>query len=334
MVKDRLPVLFYKPSYTLIAPLLEKEFPQLDAFTMDNDGAIYHHGKQIDSTQADPEIAWASHRLTVSPILMRFLDWVTQSKTVRWIQTPSAGTDNPIFAKLIAQGIQVTRSDEAGVGIAEFIMARVMEAFHNPHRLAALQANRDWQKIDFREISGTTWLVLGFGNIGTSVGRRARAFGARVIGVRRNANPSDAADLVITPDEVKTYLNQADVVVSTLPGSSETEGLINESFLKLMKKDSVFVNIGRGSVVDEEALLRALDRDTPAFAALDVFRTEPLPPESPFWRHPKVRVSAHFSIGLEGAAKRGQDMFIRNLRRYIAKQPLELLVDAKLLDRK
>jgi phosphoglycerate dehydrogenase-like enzyme len=323
----------YAPSYERLAPRLVREFPGIGVFTMDESGKIKKEGKEVDLADMTAEISWASHPVVHSPMRDEFVHVVLNAPHMKWIQTPAAGTDDAVFRHFFARGLRVTRSDESGIAIAEFIMARVMEVFHPVFERAAAQARGDWMKFDFREIHGTTWLIMGFGNIGSRVGERARAFGARVIGMRRHPGSSPHADLMIAPEEVLSHLPEIDVVVSTLPGKSDTTGFINEAFLSRMKENSVLVNIGRGVVVDEEALLKALDRGTPSMAVLDVFRTEPLPAGSPFWKHPRVRLTAHVANGLTATAARAGALFLRNLRRYLDKQPLELEITPEQMDR-
>jgi phosphoglycerate dehydrogenase-like enzyme len=169
-------------------------------------------------------------------------------------------------------------------------------------------------------------LIIGLGNIGQEVAGRASGFGCHVIGVRRKSTGQEPASEVITPDRMRAALPGADVVVLAAALNTETEHLVDGAFLEAMKPGSVLVNIGRGSLVDEEALLKSLDRGIPAYAVLDVFETEPLPPESPFWSHPRVRVTAHSSANSPQKRLRGDAVFLENLKRYIEKRPLHFEV--------
>jgi phosphoglycerate dehydrogenase-like enzyme len=173
-----------------------------------------------------------------------------------------------------------------------------------------------------REVMGTRWLVIGFGAIGAGVGRIARAFGAHVTGVRRTQRDDPDADAIASLADVPSLLPQADVVVLTCPLTAETRNLAGAEFFARMKRGSVLVNIGRGGLVDEEALLSALPREAPAHAVLDVFQTEPLPAESPFWDHPQVFVTPHNSGVTDGQAARIDAAFVENLGRYVRGEPL------------
>ena len=169
---------------------------------------------------------------------------------------------------------------------------------------------------------GTHWVVIGFGAIGAGVGRIARGFGARVTGVRRSQASDAQADAIAALGDLPRLLPDADVVVLTCPLTPQTRNLADAGFLAAMKPGSVLVNIGRGGLVDEDALLAALDRGIPEHAVLDVFQTEPLPPESPFWSHPRVFVTPHNSGVTDGQAARIDAAFVENLGRYVRGEPL------------
>jgi phosphoglycerate dehydrogenase-like enzyme len=166
------------------------------------------------------------------------------------------------------------------------------------------------------------WLIVGFGAIGQAVAERARGFGAEVTGVRRSGGGHPLADHMGTLSEVKSSLADVDVVVLAAPLNDATRGLAGEGFFAAMKPGSMLVNVGRGDLVDEAALLAALERGAPEFAALDVFHDEPLPADSPFWDHPRVALSPHASSFGDGQAARNDAIFIENLRRRLAGDPL------------
>jgi phosphoglycerate dehydrogenase-like enzyme len=172
-------------------------------------------------------------------------------------------------------------------------------------------------------------VVLGFGAIGQGVGRRARAFGAHVTGVRRRPGPDPDADRVATPSQFLDVLPEADVVVLCCPLTAETRHVAGADAFARMKAGSVLVNVGRGGLVDEPALLAALDRGVPAHAVLDVFETEPLPPDSRFWSHPSVTLTAHASGMSAGNPVRNDALFVENLRRYLVGEALENEADPK-----
>ena len=174
---------------------------------------------------------------------------------------------------------------------------------------------------------GTTWLVVGLGAIGTAVATRAAVFGARVVGVRRHPTGEEPVDALLAPTDPLDAVPTADVVVLAAPATAATERLVDARFLAAMRPGSVLVNVARGSLVDEAALLAALDRGVPKAAILDVFATEPLPADSPFWEHPRVVATPHSSSGGAGRHDRAAALFVENLGRYRRGEPLLHEVD-------
>jgi phosphoglycerate dehydrogenase-like enzyme len=169
---------------------------------------------------------------------------------------------------------------------------------------------------------GSRWLIVGYGAIGEAVAQRAKGFGAHVTGVRRSAPASFIADAMATPAQLPQLLPESDVVVLTMPKTAETENTVDAKFFAAMKPGSVLVNVGRGAVVDDDALRAALDSGKPERAILDVFRQEPLPADSWFWDHPRVTMTPHNSAASSGIVARGDALFIDNLNRYLAGQPM------------
>jgi phosphoglycerate dehydrogenase-like enzyme len=223
---------------------------------------------------------------------------------------------------VLAKGIRLSNSDAQAVPIAEYVVANAFAELHPIAAHRAAQAERKWKTIPFREISQTSWLIIGYGHIGEEIARRVKPFGARVAGVRRRPKPSEHADQMATLADVPSLLPQADVVVLSCALNDQTRDLADDKFFAAMKQHSILINIARGGVVVEDALLSALARNAPRVAVLDVFRQEPLPDTSPFWAHPQVRVTAHTSAAGSGTIPRGDKLFMNNLKRYAAGEPL------------
>jgi phosphoglycerate dehydrogenase-like enzyme len=198
----------------------------------------------------------------------------------------------------------------------------VLEHYQQRDRWRESAARASWEPSSFRELYGTTWLVVGLGALGSAVAVRARAFGVQVVGVRRRPSGDEPVSRVITPAEVHEAVGEADVVVLAAPATTETRHLVDARFLAAMRPRSVLVNVARGSLVDEEALLAALDRGVPEAALLDVTGTEPLPSDSPLWNHPGVIVTPHSAGRGEGRYARAADLFVDNLDRYRRGLPL------------
>lgn len=298
--------------------------PGVEPLIMDKDGRLRTAaGDAVERDAADPEVAWGTSDLFAEGAPMRpFLGLIRRAPSLRWFQSPAAGYDDPIYRDLAGRGVRITNAHVNGIPIAEFVMRAVLDHFQQAHLWRDAEQRVSWTTHDWREVSGTTWLVIGLGSIGGRVAHRARAFGATVIGCRQRPHVSDPTDRTVTLDELPLVVPEADVVVLCVPASARTIGLVDAEFLARMKAGSLLVNVGRGSLIDEDALLRSLDSGVPEAAILDVFATEPLPPDHPFWKHPAVTVTAHNAAGGTGRYARQADLFGENLGRYMAKEPL------------
>jgi phosphoglycerate dehydrogenase-like enzyme len=205
----------------------------------------------------------------------------------------------------------------------------VLDHFRRGSGRRAAQAGHEWARLPYREIGRMRWLIIGFGAIGQAVAVRAAAFGAHITGVRRTLGPHPLANAMVTPEQERAQLPEADVVVLLVPLSPATAGMVDADFLAAMKPGSMLVNVGRGDLVDEPALLAALDAGKPEHALLDVFHDEPLPADSPFWDHPRVTLTGHASSIGDGLGPRGEELFLDNLDRYLTGQPLLNEADPK-----
>ncbi|HEY8523747.1 MAG TPA: D-2-hydroxyacid dehydrogenase [Acidimicrobiales bacterium] len=287
-------------------------------------GVAVGNGAATDALVAlgGPEIAWLSTDSFYSGVFRPMARTLRSSERLAWVQSAAAGTDAGVFRDLLARGVRITTAHVTAIPIAEYVLGAVLRHYQRPEAWEEAARAHEWRHHDFREVHGTTWLVVGLGAIGTEVATRARAFGARVLGVRRTPTGDEPVDAVYTPDRWREALPAADVVVLAAPATSETHHLIDRTALAAMRAGSVLVNVARGSLVDEDALLAALDRGRPAHAVLDVVATEPLPADSPLWDHPAVTLTAHSAGGGLGRDGRAADVFTDNLGRYLAGEPL------------
>ena len=275
--------------------------PGVEWLTMDADGSLRDgYGQAVAWDDAEPEIAWGTSDLfREGAPLGSFFRLLSQLGALRWFQSPAAGHDAPVFAELVSRGVRVTNAHVNSLPIAEFVLRAVLDEFQGAGTWRQQAAGRTWRIHDWREVSGSAWLVVGLGGIGSAV-----AVGARVIGCWRHPSVGDPTDLTVTPDRLGDVIGQADVVVLAAPATPDTVDLVDAAFLARMKEHSVLVNVARGALVDEDALLAALDRGRPAAAVLDVFGIEPLPNDHPFWSHPSVRVTPHNAAGGVGRLER------------------------------
>jgi phosphoglycerate dehydrogenase-like enzyme len=313
--------LIYEPSFRRLADRFPSH-PDLELLLMSPEGVISRDGAPLTPEEARPEIGWTNLDLFGSSAIRAYVGALLKSTDLKWVQSAAAGFDDPMFARLVAKGARLTTNHSQAVGMSEYVLAGVLDHFQRGPERRAAQAERHWARLPFREIAGSHWLVIGFGAIGEATARKAKAFGARITGVRRSAGAHEAADAMATPDRIFELLGTADVVVLSPPLSPATADMVDAAFLAAMKPDAVLVNVGRGGLVDEPALLAALDAGRPGFAILDVFRTEPLEAESRFWTHPRVSLTGHASALGSGLAARGDTLFLDNLGRYLAGQPL------------
>lgn len=252
------------------------------------------------------------------PVVVTFgwsADWVTPD--LRWIQSVSAGTDQFPVDALRERGVTLTSATGIHeVQVAEHALGLLLAMTRGIAQAVANQQSRTWSLTTVTELSGMTLGVLGLGVIGEGVARRAAALGMRVIGTKRQpAAYAGVAERVLGPDGTLEVFREADAVVITLPGTAETEGIVGAEELAALA-GGWLVNVGRGSVIDNGALVDAMRAGTLAGAALDVFETEPLPPESPLWDLPGVVISPHLAGLSPRYGERLAALFARNLEAY------------------
>jgi phosphoglycerate dehydrogenase-like enzyme len=298
--------------------------PNIEWLIMEADGGLRaNNGTTVSLEEARPEIAWGTSDLFREGAPLRaFFGLIRQIPCLRWFQSPAAGYDSPVFSELVNRGVRVTNAHVNSIPIAEYVMRAVLDEFQQAEVWRRQASERSWTIHDWREVAGSTWLIVGLGGIGTEVAVRARAFGARVIGCRRNPTADDPTDLTVTPDRLHEVVSEADVIVLAAPATRATTDLVDAAFLAGLKQGCVLVNVARGALVNEDALLEGLANGRPAVAILDVFETEPLPRDHPFWTHPSIRITPHNAAGGVGRLKRQAELFSVNLDRYLSGVPL------------
>ena len=246
--------------------------------------------------------------------------------TLKWVQAASAGVDH--LVPWDTARVQVTNVS----GIHGELMTQYVLGVIFAHNLRLLQCQRDmarqhWQHFDGRVAAGRTLAIVGLGRIGQEIARAAKFFGLRVIGLKTRPEPIPHADAVWGIERLHEALRQADYVVIVVPKTPGTLKLIDARAIAALKPGAVFINVARGGVVDEPALLAALRERRIAFAAVDVFESEPLPPESPFWRQENMLVTPHSSSDVEGWHGLVAGIFAENLENWLAGRPLRNLTD-------
>jgi phosphoglycerate dehydrogenase-like enzyme len=264
-------------------------------------------------------------------------DVVRRCARLRWIQGTSAGAGEMLRRAGLDDAergrvLLTTASGAHADQLAEWAMLGLLAFTKGLPRLLADKAARRWDHYPVRELRGQHLAVVGLGHIGRRTAEYAKALGMRVTGVRRAAAAANGAadagvDALATVADLPRVLPECDAVVLALPGTPATEGLIGPDLLAALPAHAVVVNVGRGSVLDESALVEALREGRLAGAALDVFATEPLPADSPLWELPNVLLSPHTAALAADENARIVELFVENLRRYLDGRPLLNRVD-------
>jgi phosphoglycerate dehydrogenase-like enzyme len=266
---------------------------------------------------------------------------------LRWVQLHSAGLDHLLDSPLMDSDVAITTSSGIhATPIAEYVMASLLAhrwrvPFWTHCQREARWPSGRWGLYARPELRGSTLGILGYGSIGREVGRLGQAFGMRVLALRSSPrrrddgySPPDTGDpegtipeRIYTPAEMHRMLAECDYVVVSLPLTPHTRHLVGAAELQAMKQTAYLVNIARGGIVDEEALVRALEEGWIAGAGLDVFEQEPLPPDSPLWSLENTLLSPHVAGFTPRYDERAATLFAENLARYLAGQPLLNLVE-------
>ena len=309
----------------LLGGRLDAMAPDLELVLMDAEGRCSladQPGQALEPAEVRPDLVWLSTDTFERELLPSMFGVVLDpAASVRWIQTFNAGLDNPVWKMVMERGTRLCKSSAQAPVIAEYVMAHALSLIVPVDRQRELQADHSWERTPYRDVGLTRWVIVGFGPIGQELAARLAPFEVHLTVVRRSPE-APGADAVTTMDRLHELLPEADVVVLACASNDETRGMADEAFFAAMAPGSILINIGRGDLVDEDALRTALDRSRPATAVLDVTGVEPLPEDSWLWDHPAIRLSAHTSSAGAGTVARGTQLFLDNLRRFLADQPL------------
>jgi phosphoglycerate dehydrogenase-like enzyme len=263
-------------------------------------------------------------------------DIVERAPALTWLQLTSAGVDRLLNSPVVQSRVTVTTASGIhAVPISEYVIGAMLAFAKGLPRAFRAQQERVWRPFWPDELEAKTVGVLGVGAIGARVVELSKALAMRVLAMRRSVDRrmtgegarNPAVDEMLPPSGLNYLLGESDYVVVALPLTPESRGLIGEEELRAMKPNAVIVNIGRGAIIDEQALVRALKEGWIAGAALDVFQQEPLSGESELWGLDNVIVTPHVSGGTPRYMERAMALFCDNLRRYLADEPLRNVVD-------
>jgi phosphoglycerate dehydrogenase-like enzyme len=263
-------------------------------------------------------------------------DWRTLAPRLRWLQFPGAGVDSLATTGLLDANSGVIVTTAAGIHaetISEYVFGSMLMFNWNWPQMVRLQDDHVWARsvtwyhLAGHELAGQTLGIIGLGNIGRRIAQLGRAFGMSVLGTRRSINNPGArepdVDQPFLPEQLHELLSLSDYVVISVPLTRETEKLIGEAELRIMRRNTYLVNIARGRVIDEQALVRALREGWIAGAGLDVTEEEPLPSESPLYSMPNVILTPHISGNSVHYDARLAALFADNLKRYRSGQKLQ-----------
>ncbi len=317
VMKHRFP-LWNAPPW--VGTRLHQAFPSVEVIQRAS-----YEGIEAELAQAEAAVTWS-----LRPEQFRL------AAQLRWIHSTAAAVHQLMFPELIASDVVVTNARGVhGPVVAEHAMALLLALAKKLPQAVRFQALRQWAQDQLweqaprpRELRDSTLVLVGMGSIGREIAKCAAALGMRVLGVREHPErgPGEAHE-VYGPEQFEEALARADYLVLAAPVTASTRALMNRERLRRMKREACLVNVGRGPLVDEAALIEALSEKRIAGAALDVFEREPLPSDSPLWKMENVLITPHTAAVTEKLWERHYELIAENLRRYLAGEPLLGLVD-------
>jgi phosphoglycerate dehydrogenase-like enzyme len=278
------------------------------------------------SFDGDPgacEVLCFATGVTQNPGVMKGLARFVDAPALRWVQSPGAGVDNPFFTLLLKKGVRLTNASGIHAEpIAQYAAAYILHWERQVARHQAQQARAEWKVLYSDDLTAKTLGIVGYGGIGQATARIAKAIGMRVIATKRTPAEDPNVDELLGPDDLPKLLAASDYVLLCLPFSEATRHTISGPELAAMKESAVLINVARGGVVDEPALIEALQTRRIRGATLDVVSEEPLPASSPLWQLENCVLTPH-DAGYSplGDARLGE-LFLDNLGRYVRGEPL------------
>jgi phosphoglycerate dehydrogenase-like enzyme len=254
---------------------------------------------------------------------------------VQWIHTRAAGVEGILFPELAESSVTLTNGTGTfSASLGEFVLAAILHFAKDVRRMIRNQTAGVWEPFDIMPISGHTVGIIGYGDIGRAVASRVRPMGMRVLAMKRHVASLDDRDELVeqiySPDRRIDMLSRCDYIVAAAPLTSQTRGMIGEPEFAALRPSAVLINVGRGPVIDEQSLVRALLEGQIKGAALDVFDHEPLPKDHPFYRLENVLLSPHCADHTHDWLEQAMELFITQLTRFRGRQPLMNVVDKKL----
>jgi D-2-hydroxyacid dehydrogenase (NADP+) len=284
---------------------------------------IIYEGNDVLPDEIIPTINTVFYSSDLWPERSRgFVLSILKATSVKWMHTFSAGVDSPFFVQLMERGIRLTNSSGATASpIAQTTVLYMLALSRNVRAWFQHQEKHEWTRHEFAELEGARLAVIGMGPIGIEIARLGVALNMNVEAIRRTPTGTEPCS-TFSFDQLSRVLGHADWVAVALPLTDNTRQIFNAETFAIMKPGAHFINVGRGELVDEEALIAALRSEHLAGAALDVFATEPLSPDSPLWDMDNVIITPHSSSASAQSGLRSEDLFLKNLARYVAGEPM------------
>jgi phosphoglycerate dehydrogenase-like enzyme len=299
----------------------DKRFAELQAIAPDAELTFYD--KQADMEAAVEDADVVAGQLSAAAL--------ARGKNLKWVHSWAAGPNTQLYPEFVESAVVLTCSKGNGaIPLAEHAMMLMLMLNRNSMRWIEGHRNRKWDAFFHGELNGLTVGIIGAGYSGVDLALKAKAFHMRVLGLRRNNQPTPNFDQMYTRDGLHEFLAQCDFVVVTAPKTPETTDMLGEAEFKAMKKSAFYVCFSRGGVANDDALYRAITEGWIAGAGLDAHGVEPLPADSPFWNAPNTIITPHNGATTLATKARGYQIFADNLKRYVAGEKLVNIVDKQM----
>jgi len=287
----------------------------------------------LDSNETDSRTLMTKDAIKGAEIVVSFdlgKEALILADKLKWLHILSAGVDHALYPELIQHhSIMTSSKGGGGIPMAETAIMLMLMLTKNAKHYFEAQQNKQWQIRQNGELGGMTAGILGLGHSGSDLARKCKAFNMRTLGLRRTNQSCMHIDEMFTQENMHQFLVQSDFLFITAPNTPETNGMVGINELRRMKPSSHIIVTSRGGIIEDDALIQALDQGLISGAALDAHTTEPLPPESPFWTYPNVIVTPHMAAGGQLIEQRTKEILLDNFERYLEGDKLRNIVDKR-----